>query len=34
MHQLELELKPKNNGVDSLLNKLTIRRGTYGKKLI
>ena len=34
MRQLELELKPKNNDVDSLLNKLTIRRGTYGEKVI
>lgn len=34
MRQLELELKPKNNSVDSLLNSLPIRRGTYGKKKI
>ena len=34
MRQLELELKPKNNDVDSLLNRLTIRRGTYGEKVI
>lgn len=34
MRQLELELKPKNNNVDSLLNRLTIRRGTYGEKVI
>ena len=27
-------LKPKNNNVDSLLNRLTIRRGTYGEKVI